>query len=144
MEQSWPCSKVGQCQARIIIWANSVRSESLMLYTKFEGNQSSGFGQECFKKTFTIYRHGGHLGQWPGPGLFEQTFLLTIHRSSKWNLASMGLEALQQKFESINLSDLGQRSNNDLDLWYSYAFMYSFSQLHVPTFSSIVSIKSSI
>ena len=27
--------------------------------------------------------------------------------------------------KSINSSDLGQRSNNDLDLWYSYIIMYS-------------------
>ena len=51
------------------------------------------------------------------PGLFEQTFSLTTHKRTIWNLSSMGLAALQQKmFESINLSDLGYRSNNDLDL----------------------------
>ena len=55
---------------------------------------------------------------WPGP--FEYIFILTTRKSSTWNLASMGQAALQQKFESVNLSDLGQRSNNDLDLWYSY------------------------
>ena len=50
-------------------------------------------------------------------------------------------------FEIINLSDLGQRSNNDLDLRYSYVFMYSLSQLFVPALSSqtsIVSVESSI
>ena len=37
----------------------------------------------------------------------------------------MGLAALQQKmFEVTNLSDLGQKSNHVLDLWYSYVFMY--------------------
>ena len=37
---------------------------------------------------------------WPGP--FEHTFILTTHKSSTWNLASMGLAALQQKiFESL-------------------------------------------
>ena len=41
----------------------------------------------------------------------------------------MGVAALQQQmFESINPSDLGQRSNNDLDLWYAYVFMYWLSQ----------------
>ena len=70
------------------------------------------------------------------PGSFEQIFFLPIHECSTWNLASMGLATSQQKmFESINLSDLGQRSNNDLDLWYSYVFMNSLSQLSVPTFS---------
>ena len=33
--------------------------------------------------------------------------------------AFMGLAHLQQIFDSINLSDLGQKSNNDLDPWYS-------------------------
>ena len=65
-------------------------------------------------------------------GPFEQTFILTTHKSFSWNLTSMGLAALQQKmFERIYLSDLGQRSNNDLDLWCSYAFMYWVSQLLV-------------
>ena len=42
----------------------------------------------------------------------------------KLYMTSMGLAALQQKMvESINLTDLWQRSNNDLDLWYSYVFM---------------------
>ena len=31
-------------------------------------------------------------------------------------------------FERINLNDLGQRSNNDVDLWYSYVFMFSLSE----------------
>ena len=58
------------------------------------------------------------LVTWPGP--FEQTVSLKIRTSYIWNLASMGLAAFQQTmFESINLSDLGRRSNNDLDLWYS-------------------------
>ena len=70
------------------------------------------------------------------PGLFEPTFILTTHKSSTWNLDLMGLAALQQMFESIKLSDLGQRSNNDFDLLYSYVFMYWLSHVLVPTFSS--------
>ena len=30
-----------------------------MLYTKFQGNWPAGFGEE----DFTLYGHGGHLGQ---------------------------------------------------------------------------------
>ena len=33
-----------------------------MLHTKFRGNRSAGSGEEDFKRTFTIYGHGGHLG----------------------------------------------------------------------------------
>ena len=33
-----------------------------MLHTKFSGNRPAGFGEEDFKRVFTIYWHGGHLG----------------------------------------------------------------------------------
>ena len=32
-----------------------------MLHTKFCGNRSAGSGED-FKRVFTIYGHGGHLG----------------------------------------------------------------------------------
>ena len=32
-----------------------------MLHTKFLGNRPAGSGED-FKRIFTIYRHGGHLG----------------------------------------------------------------------------------
>ena len=42
----------------------------------------------------------------------------------------------------LNLSELGPRSMNDLDFWYSYRFKYSFSLLCLPTLTTIVSEKS--
>ena len=33
-----------------------------MLHTKFRGNRPAGFGKKIFKRVFTIYGHGGHLG----------------------------------------------------------------------------------
>ena len=33
-----------------------------MLHTKFRGNRSNGSGEEDFKRAFTIYGHGCHLG----------------------------------------------------------------------------------
>ena len=33
-----------------------------MLRTKFCGNQPAGSGEKDFKRGFTIYGHGGHLG----------------------------------------------------------------------------------
>ena len=52
---------------------------------------------------------------WPGPA--EQIFILPTYQSFTWNSALMCWENLQQKmFESKNMSDLGQRSNNDLNL----------------------------
>ena len=34
-----------------------------MLHTKFQGHWSIGSGEEDFLRFFTIYGHGGHLGQ---------------------------------------------------------------------------------
>ena len=33
-----------------------------MLHTKFRGNWPAGSGVEDFRRVFTIYGHGGHLG----------------------------------------------------------------------------------
>ena len=33
-----------------------------MLHTKFPGNRPAGSGEEDFRKVFTIYGLGGHLG----------------------------------------------------------------------------------
>ena len=33
-----------------------------MLHTKFRGNGPSGSGEEDFRRVFTIYGRGGHLG----------------------------------------------------------------------------------
>ena len=34
-----------------------------MLHTKFHGNRPAGSGEVDFLRVFTIYGHGGHLGQ---------------------------------------------------------------------------------
>ena len=66
------------------------------------------------------------LVMWPGP--LEQIFIPLSHGGSTWNLALIGqVVSKEKKFENVNPSDLGSRSMNDLDLWYSYRFMYSFS-----------------
>ena len=33
-----------------------------MIHTKFRGNRTASSGEEDFKRVFTIYGHGGHLG----------------------------------------------------------------------------------
>ena len=33
-----------------------------MLHIKFRENRPAGYGEEDFKRVFTIYGHGGHLG----------------------------------------------------------------------------------
>ena len=74
-------------------------------------------------------------------------FIFPIHNSCTWNLALMDPAASQQRmFESINLSDLGKRSNNNLDLWYSNVFMYSVNYLYQLSVQRLhlVSTKSSV
>ena len=60
--QIWPCRKIGQGQPMVIIWTNYDGQESPMRHTKFLGNQSTGSGEKDFWRVFTIYGHGGHLG----------------------------------------------------------------------------------
>ena len=33
-----------------------------MLHTKFHGNRPAGSREEDFRRVFTLYGHGGHLG----------------------------------------------------------------------------------
>ena len=60
--QIWPCRKIGQGQPTVIIWINYDGQESSMQHTKFRGNQSTGSREKDFWRVFTIYGHGGHLG----------------------------------------------------------------------------------
>ena len=62
------------------------------------------------------------LVMWPEP--FEQTFVPPSHEGYKWNLASIGLAVSKDKNNKmLNLSDLGPRPMNDLDLLYLYRFI---------------------
>ena len=117
---------------------NIVGPESLLLYTKFEGNRPrpADFGEKkkSVKGLLPYMDMAAILVTGPGPT--EQTFILPTHNSSTWNYTSVGLAALQQKtFESIKLRDIEHRSNNDLDRWDSNVFLYSFRKLYVQTFS---------
>ena len=60
-DQIWPCCKIGQGQPRVIIWTNFVVLEYPMLHTKFKVI-GLWFQRRRFLKVFTIYSHGGHLG----------------------------------------------------------------------------------
>ena len=52
-----------------------------MLQTKFRGNRPAGSGEEGFFKVFTIYGHGGHLGQvtWTIYTNFRSSFPRRLH-----------------------------------------------------------------
>ena len=54
--------KKGQGQPIFIICSNLVGPTSPMLHTKSQGHWSFGSREGDFKKVFTLYGHGGHLG----------------------------------------------------------------------------------
>ena len=58
-----------------------------MLHTKFRGNRPAGSGEEDFKRFFTIYGHGGHLGH------------VTSIMSSDFHF--LVLESFHTKFSSV-------------------------------------------
>ena len=53
--------KKAKGQPRIIICANLVDLESLILYTKIQPQSFLGSGENFFTFFFIIYGHGGHL-----------------------------------------------------------------------------------
>ena len=125
MDQIWPCRKIDQGQHRVIIWTNLVVLEYPMLHTNFQGHQLFG-SREDFLRFLPYMGTVAILVMWPGP--YQQTFVPPSHGGSTWNLASIGpAVSKEKKFEMLNLCDFGPKSMNDLHLWYSYRFMYSFS-----------------
>ena len=88
-KQTWPCRKKVKCQRTTTFLATSVDLLSLMICTQIQP-QGSSVLERRFLKRFTIYGHGGHLGQWT-------TTILAIFRSP-------GLRRLNMKFEQIWLS----------------------------------------
>ena len=50
----------------------------------------------------------------------------------------------EKSLKMLVLSELGQRSMNDLDLCNSYRFTYSFSLLRLPALTIIVSEKNQL
>ena len=66
------------------------------------------------------------LVMWPQP--FEYTFAPLSLGGSTWNLASIGQAvSKKKKFENAESEWPWTKVKNDLDLLYSYRFMYSFS-----------------
>ena len=55
-------TKIGQGQPRVTIYANFVVLEFPILHAKFQDHRTCGSGKEGFKRFFTIYGRGGHLG----------------------------------------------------------------------------------
>ena len=47
-----------------------------MLHTNFRGNRPAGSGEEDFRRVFTIYERGGHLGHVTSTMLTNVYFLV--------------------------------------------------------------------
>ena len=95
-----------------------------MLHTKFRGNRPAGPGEEDFYRVFTIYGHGGHLGQ--ECDQHHQSFISLYLKAFMQNFVQIGKVVSEKiRFEFLYDHDLGPRSRNDLDLQYSHTFIYS-------------------
>ena len=133
----WPWQKIAQGQPRVTIWTNSVVLCHLMVHTKYQGNQTSGSGDEDFLR-FLPYM--GIVAIWAmRPGPFEYIFKLPLPGWCTWNLIEIGPAVSEEKsFENVNTfnpSDLWPRTLNALGLWYSQRWMkHSLSYHRVPLF----------
>ena len=98
---TWPCRKKVKCQCTTIILANLVDPPVLDDLCKDSAQRHPGFWRRRCLKVFTIYRHGGHLGQ-------QTVTILAIFRSpnlrsSIWNLSKIGSGAsVEKSFENVN------------------------------------------
>ena len=75
-------------------------------------------------KGFTIYGHGGHLGHVTSIMSSDSYFFVPETFIKK--LVQIGtVDSEKIRFEYLYVHDLVPRSRNDLDLQYSYTFIYS-------------------
>ena len=64
-----------------------------MLHTKFRGNRPAGSGEKDFKRVFTIYGHGGHLGHVTSIMLINFHFLVPKSFHTKFKFGSEWLSS---------------------------------------------------
>ena len=86
-----------------------------MLHTKLRGNRPAGSGEEDFKRVFTIYGDGGHLGHLTS--IRSSYFHFLVAESFHKNLFHNGPVVSEKiRFKFLYVHDLRPRSSNDLDL----------------------------
>ena len=85
-KQTWPCRKKVKCQYTTFILAILVDLPSPMTYAKIQPKAFSVL-ERRFLKVFTIYGHGGHLGQWTAPilAIFRSPILRRLHMKFEQN-----------------------------------------------------------
>ena len=118
--QSWPCHKLGQGQCPVMICTNNDVPPSPQCY--IPSRKVTGplvLEKKIFEGVLPYIGMAAILVMRPWPS--EQTLVLLTLWSSIWDMASKGPVASEKKtFENVDrqqhLSDLEQRSKNDLDL----------------------------
>ena len=115
-----------------------------MLHTKFRRNRPAGSGKEDFRRVFTIYGHGSHLGHVTSiMSSCHQIFISLYLKAFIQNLVQIGTVVSEKiLFEFLYVHNLGPRSRNDLDIQYSHTFIYSIRCLLLLTFRSLAAIVS--
>ena len=86
-----------------------------MLLTKFRGNRPTGSVGEGFRRVFTIYERGGHLGH--VTSIMSSDFIslyLEAFIQNSIQICTVDSEKIQ--FNFLYVHALGPRSRNDLDL----------------------------
>ena len=72
-----------------------------MLYTKFQGKQPSGSGEEDFLRFLPYMGMAAILVMWPGRNI--QTFFTPLSRGCIWNLIEIGPIVSEEKsFENVD------------------------------------------
>ena len=84
-KETWPCRKKVKCQCTTIILATLVDPPPSQTTSKDSAPRHPRFWRRTFLKVFTIYGHGGHLGQ-------RNAIILAIFHS-------LNLRRLHMKFE---------------------------------------------
>ena len=80
--------------------------------------------KKIFKRVFTTYGHGSHLGH--VTSIMSSDFYFLVPESFHKKLVQIGKVVSEKiRLEFLNVHDLGPRSRNDLDLQYSHTFIYS-------------------
>ena len=117
-----------------------------MLHTKFRGNWPAGSGDEGFRRVFTIYGRGVHLGHVTSIILSDFYFLVPeSFRTKLIQVCTVVSERIQ--FEFLYVNDLRPKTRNDIDLQYSHIFIYSIRcqlLLFIRSLAAIVSEKSTV
>ena len=93
-----------------------------------------------FKGFYHIWG-GGHLGH--VTSIMSSVFHFLVPKAFLQNLVQIGKVVSEKiRFEFVYVHDLGPRSRNDLDLQYSYTFIYSIRCLLLLLFRSLAAIVS--